>query len=234
MHPLTLSVLFLLVAVALVAWTVSRSRARTLKVNPLVHELAQLVNPFDPIVHARVVASGHPTAEVAEAPTKNKLRQIEEALAEKRTERAGLAKARDEARDAFANSESITLDSDEGQAAKEAVRALGECDDAIANLQEAQVATLKMLGKDPAGSRDRRPAGDPTDPRSAGGNWRSDVLASDEVQERLATISASKGASAASNSVRSPRATRSSPTSPAARTCGAATSAGSCRSSAAA
>jgi hypothetical protein len=122
MHSLILGVLFLLVAVALIAWSVVRTRARTPKIHPLVHELAQLVNPFDPVVHARIVASGHPTAEVAEAPLKDKLRQIEEALAEKRTERVGLAKARDEARDAFANSESLTLDSDEGQAAQAAVR----------------------------------------------------------------------------------------------------------------
>jgi hypothetical protein len=164
MHPLIhLGVLFLLVAVTLVVWTVARSRARTPKVHPLAHELAQLVDPFDPAVHARIVASGHPTAEVAEAPLKDKLKAIENELSRARDERVGLAKARDEAREAFANSDGLTLDSDEGQAAQEAVRALGECDDKIANLQAAQVATLKMLGKDPEAQR--RPAGDPSDPR---------------------------------------------------------------------
>lgn len=182
-------------AVALIASTVLARRARAPKVHPLALELARLINPFDPVVHARIAASGHPTCEVAEATLKDKLKRVEADLAEARDERVNLVTARDEAREAFASSESMSQDSDEFKAANEAVRALGACDDRIADLQAVQVATLKMLGKDaPAAARGSQdhPAGDPTDPRLGG--WNSAPLMADEdLRRQLAHASSTKG-----------------------------------------
>lgn len=192
MMPFTLVLLglVLLVVVTLIARMAPRFRAP--KINPLALELAKLVNPFDPRVHARIVASGHPTAEIAEAPLKDKLRRVEADLAEARDERVDLVKGRDDAREKFAGAESLSQDSPEFQEANAAVAALGVCDDRIADLQAVQVATLRMLGKDAPSSapRDRAASGDPTDPRSG---WdSSQITSNEEMRAMLARASTSK------------------------------------------
>jgi HK97 family phage major capsid protein len=162
-------------------------------VHPDAIELASLLRPSWPQISAGIAKSGVPTCEVAEAPLKDKLRRIEAELAEQRDRRAVAVRERDEAREAFAKSDSLSQDSDEFKAAQEKVAALGSIDDRIAELQEMQVATLRMLGKDapePRHSRDTQSAGDPSDPRAG---WRADALFSDdELRERLAVASASK------------------------------------------
>jgi HK97 family phage major capsid protein len=160
------------------------------KINQLALELADLLRPSWPAMHDQILRSGVPTCEVAEAPLKDKLKQIEQGLAEARDSRVELVKARDQARDAFAQSGELSQESDEFKAAQTAVAALGECDDRIAELQAIQVETLKMLGKDPAAQPGHdRPAGDPTDPR---GGWSSALLTDEGLRDRLAQASASK------------------------------------------
>lgn len=136
-----------------------------------------------------VIAGG---AEVADAPLKDKLKKIEAELATERDRRPGLVKARDEAREAFASSESLSQESPEFEAANDAVRELGACDDRVAELKELQVATLKMLGRDaPTSARGNdRPAGDPTDPRTQG--WLAATLGDADTLEALARAAVSK------------------------------------------
>jgi HK97 family phage major capsid protein len=184
MHLLILSTLVLVAAP--IAWTATSHIRRSPKAHPLALELSRLINPFDPAVHERIRLSGHPTCEVAEAPLKEKLKRIENELAEAREERVGLASARDEARAQYAGTESLSADSDEFKAAEHAVRELGECDDKIDALQKVQVATLRMLGKDtPAGGRQGhdRAAGNADDPRG----WNSaHIFESEDIRAQLA------------------------------------------------
>jgi signal peptide peptidase SppA len=146
-------------------------------------------------------------------------------LAAARDERVALVKARDEARAAFAGSESLSQDSDEFKAAQAAVAALGECDDRIAELQAIQVGTLKMLGKDapePAGGRGRAATRPPRGaPRGTAARCSPTTTSAPGCCRRPRP----RRGSAASTSARSPPATRWSPTSPAPRACAAATTA---------
>lgn len=145
-------------------------------------ELAELLRPSWARISAGIARQGVPTCEVADATLKDTLKRIEAELASARDDRVAAVNARDEARQAFAASGNLSQDSDEFKAAQEAVRALGEIDDRIAELQTIQVETLKMLGRDaPAASTPGhdRPAGDPTDPR---GGWSSAHLFDDEVK----------------------------------------------------
>ena len=139
-------------------------------------ELAELLKPSWPQFSAEIARSGVPTCEVAEAPVKEKLKEIEAALVQARDEKVGLQEAVNEARAAYANTESLTTDSDEFKDAEKAVRDLGECEDRIADLTKAQVTTLKMLGRSTPRDQDRQPAGDPTDPRGGAG-WNARVPA---------------------------------------------------------
>jgi hypothetical protein len=161
------------------------------KAHPLAVELAKLINPFDPAVHARIVASGHPTAEVAEAPLKDKLKRIEAELSDARDDRADAVKARDAAREKYAGSDSISQDSPEFAEAKEAVRRVGEIDDRIAGLQAVQVETLKMLGKDPEQTTYVRDGatGDSSDPRGWDG---AALFAGEEIRRMLTHASSTK------------------------------------------
>lgn len=161
-------------------------------IHPDALELAGLLKPTWPKVSARIARSGVPTCEVAEAPLKEKLKTIEAELASAREARVEAVKERDEARDAYAGIEDITPDSKEFKEAEAAVKALGEIDDKIANLQAAQVGTLKMLGKDAPQSAGSRAAGDPSDPRGAA--WDSSgLLANEEIRATLAHVATSKG-----------------------------------------
>lgn len=155
-------------------------------------ELAELLKPSWPTISARIAASGVPTCEVAGAPLKEKLKAIESELAAKRDERGPLVKARDEARETYAGTEDLSPESPAFKEAEQAVRALGTCDDRIAELQALQVGTLRMLGKDAPAPIDGVPAGDPSDPR--GSKWSSQaLLAGDDVRRALTHASTTKG-----------------------------------------
>jgi hypothetical protein len=131
-------------------------------------------------ISAAIERSGVPTMHVVEGGLKDKLKQIEEGLAEAREERVGLAKTRDDAREAYAGTKDLTGESAEFKEAEEAVRALGECDDKIGALTAAPT---------PAGQA--TPAGDPSDPR---GGWDSSRLFADEdMRARLRYAASSKG-----------------------------------------
>jgi HK97 family phage major capsid protein len=146
-------------------------------IHPDALELASLLKPSWAEISAGIARSGVPTCEVAEAPLKEKLKKIEDELDTKRDELAEAATVRDAARDAYAGTDDISPDSEEFKEAQEAVRVYGELADQIANLQAAQVGTLKMLGKDaPAPSGDR-PSGDSSDPRG----WDSSRLFAEEM-----------------------------------------------------
>jgi HK97 family phage major capsid protein len=156
-------------------------------------ELARLLKPSWGAITDALERSGVPTCLRDEDALKAKLKKVEEQLASARDERVGLVQARDEARAAFAGSDSLSQDSDEFQAAQAAVAALGACDDRIAELQAIQVGTLKMLGRDPEQpeQRGRGGAGDGSDPRAA--MWNSHgLLADDDIRQRLMQASHSK------------------------------------------
>jgi hypothetical protein len=90
---------------------------------------------------------------------KRKLAQVEDDLSALRDERAEAVKARDAAKEAFASADGYDTNSDEFKAAQDAVRAVGEIDDRIADAQSAQVGILKMLGQeDPKVARAREDA----------------------------------------------------------------------------
>jgi HK97 family phage major capsid protein len=156
-------------------------------------ELARLLKPSWPAITEGIARSGVPTCLRDEDALKEKLRKVEEQLAAARDERVALVKARDEARAAFAGSESMSQDSDEFQAAQAAVAALGACDDRISELQTIQVGTLKMLGKDAPEAQGGRGRGtDPAEPRGSAG-WNShELLADEDLRARLATAANSK------------------------------------------
>ncbi len=124
-----------------------------------IHEalkLAELLRPSWPTVSARIAASGVPTCEVAEAPLREKLTQIESELSEAREERAVRVRERDKTRNEYANSGDLSTGTQTFKRAERASEELRECDDRIADLQKAQVGALKMLGRDtPRGGRDQ-------------------------------------------------------------------------------
>lgn len=162
-----------------------------------VFELAELDRALWPAIDARIARSGHPTNRVAAADAKleDRLARIEEAISEKRDERADALKARDAAKEAYAGTDNLGTDSDEFKQAEDAVRAVGELDDTIADLQAEQVSVLKMLGRsnrdldDARRSNARRDVD--RDPKAD--NWDSSPLfASDEVVEHLAKLATSK------------------------------------------
>jgi HK97 family phage major capsid protein len=156
-------------------------------------ELARLLRPSWQTLSASI-PPGTPTCEVAEAPLKDKLKEIETELATARDERAAAVKARDKAREEFAASDSLSQDSDEFKAAQEAVRALGEIDDRIAGLQSVQVTTLKMLGETDSAiaenfgvDRSRRKGSDAAD------GWDSSgIFAREGLNAQLEQLSATK------------------------------------------
>jgi hypothetical protein len=153
-------------------------------------ELARLLKPSWPAITEGIARSGVPTCLRDEDALKEKLRKVEEQLAAARDERVALVKARDEARAAFAGSESMSQDSDEFKAAQGAVAKVGEIDDRIADLQAQQVTTLQLLGKD-AQAAERRPNGETHTADDQEWNSRA-LMANDELRAMLAQASASK------------------------------------------
>jgi HK97 family phage major capsid protein len=88
----------------------------------------------------------------ADAKTRNKLKEVRDRLAVKRTERVQLRQQRDACRDAFgeadfANDTDITK-TQEFLDAEQAVGAVGRVEDDIAGLESAESAILKLLGSD--------------------------------------------------------------------------------------
>jgi HK97 family phage major capsid protein len=152
--------------------------------------LAELYRPTWPDICASIERSGAPTCAVAEAPLKEKLKRIEHDLGEARGERVDLSKAVDDAVEKYAGAESISPDSDEFKAAEKARGALGECDERIGQLTEAQIGTLQMLGKPATGKVDTKAAGDASDPRL---QWNSAELFTEEMQQKLSYLATSKG-----------------------------------------
>lgn len=145
-------------------------------------------------VDAKIDASGVPTCKVtgtdSDQDLRGKLSRLETDIAQARDDRKDLQTKVDQAKAAFAGVEGYNRDSDEFQAAQEAVRQLGEHDDKTADMEAAQVGILKLLNhKDGRGNSDR-PSGDPTDPR---GSWNSAAVFEDEqMRAVLQHMSSSK------------------------------------------
>lgn len=152
-------------------------------VHPDALELAELLKPSWSQISEGIALTGVPTCDgTATATLADKLKAIEAELASLRDARVGAVAERDAARDAFANAEGLSKDSPEFEAAKQAVKDLGELDDRIESLKEMQVSTLKMMGKD--APRDRTPVGDPSDPRGDGWNAAA-ILSAEGVMSML-------------------------------------------------
>jgi len=152
-----------------------------------IRVLAAMYRPTWSGISAAIERSGVPTMHVAEGSLRDTLKEVEGQLAEKRAERAGLLKAREEVKDQFASADDKSPDGDAFKAAEEKVKALGECDDSIDALRQTQEMTLRLLGKDP----ETAPAGDPSDPRIEG--WDSSrMFAADGLRERLTHAATSK------------------------------------------
>lgn len=132
-----------------------------------IRALAALYRPTWADISAAIERQGVPTMEVKDRTASDKLKDIEKQLAEKRAELPKLTEERDKARDTYANQENVLPGTPEFEAAEEAVRNLGECEDQIEQLQQAQTGVLKMLGRDDRnlGRGQDRAAGDPSDPR---------------------------------------------------------------------
>jgi hypothetical protein len=125
---------------------------------------------------------------------KDKLKQVEEDLSGLRDERKTAAEQREEAKRAFAAVDGYDTDSDEYKAAQDAVRAVGEIDDKIADAQAAQVGILRMLGQTDADIARNNGGGDPG--REKTGDqlvWDSKALFEREgVKDELMRASATK------------------------------------------
>lgn len=129
------------------------------------------------------------TTPAPEASLRDKLKQIEAELAEQRDARADAIKERDRARDAFANSGTLSQSSEEFREAQAAVGRCGRIDQRIAELQEMQVATLKLLGKDvPEGAGTLFSDTAPPFPASRGWN-AGEVLRNEPVRAQLEQMS---------------------------------------------
>jgi HK97 family phage major capsid protein len=97
---------------------------------------------------------------------RDQLKRIRSGIEEKRTERAEKVKVRDEAKEKFAGSD-VPIDqlteTDDFKAAEQAVKEVGELDDAINQLKAAETGVLEMLGEsapDPEGPNGNGPSGE--------------------------------------------------------------------------
>lgn len=124
---------------------------------------------------------------------KAKLSSLEEEIDGLRDEHAAAQRDVQSARDTFAANDQLDTDSDEFAAAEKAVGKAGALADRIADAQAKQVAILGLLGDTSAvPGRERRAAGDRTDPRATG-VWDSGELFAGEVAAQLERASASSG-----------------------------------------
>jgi hypothetical protein len=122
------------------------------------------------------------STDTTEAGLREKLKDIEDRIAQAREDRVPLKDARDKARDEFASSDDQGQEGEAFGNAEAAVRALGEHDDMIAELQNMQVGTLRMLGKDgPA----PLPPGDNGNQPAVVDQWDSSRLFADEDTRRM-------------------------------------------------
>jgi HK97 family phage major capsid protein len=121
---------------------------------------------------------------------KDKLKSVEAQLDEARNERAAKAKERDAAREAFAGIDGADTSSPEFQQARKAVEELGQVEQRISGLSEAQVGILKMLGNDPAITRKADTGGDDRDET---GEWSAKSLFTDELVAKLERAANTKG-----------------------------------------
>ncbi len=123
---------------------------------------------------------------------KRKLEQVEDRLRGLREDRKTAVAARDKAKEEYGQVPDGTDDSAQYEAAREAVRRVGEIDDNIAAESEKQVELLKMLGDKEAGKREPRPGVARIDEES-GEVWSSAHLFEDpELLQQLEKISASQ------------------------------------------
>lgn len=99
---------------------------------------------------------------VKDAPLRDRLKAVRAELDEARSERAEKLKEKESAKETFAKAEldpKALNESAEFKAAEEAVRAVGQVDDQIADLKHAEESILAMLGEDaPAPSNGNGPA----------------------------------------------------------------------------
>lgn len=119
---------------------------------------------------------------------KDKLDRVENDLAAKRSERAEKMKDRDAAKAAFAGVDEYDTNSQEFKDATEAVKAVGEIDEALAELSQRQVGLLKMLGQDDrahATERDGTRADDEQNNGVSKGWDAAALLRKDGVAEKL-------------------------------------------------
>lgn len=121
---------------------------------------------------------------------KKKLKQVEDDLAQLRLERADKIKARNEAREKFAQPPNYDTNSDEFKAAQESVKLVGEVDEKISEAQAAQVGILKMLGQSDhtAGDVDVRYNREKGERPSEDDGWNSNALFANETGQRLKAL----------------------------------------------
>lgn len=99
---------------------------------------------------------GNPGKDGTHMPTKNasmndQLKSVRAKLDEKQDERNALVTERDSAKDKFASADvpaDQMTEHEDFKAAEQAVRGLGETDDAITDLRQAEVSLLEMMGQD--------------------------------------------------------------------------------------
>lgn len=157
-------------------------------IHPYAQELARLMEPSWPAMSAQLARSGVPTCEVAEAPLKDKLKNIEAALGDARDELRAAAAARDEARTKYAQVPGLTQNSPEFRAAKAAVAAHGAAQGKVDHLVEEQITTLKLLGRDDhARDASSRAYGPAAAPRSTDG-WDSGAVVNESNAAQLAAF----------------------------------------------
>lgn len=142
------------------------------------------------------IAGGDGTLEATPKALKKKLDQVESDLASARDERAKKVTEREQAKAAFAGTDVNDVESTEFKAAQDAVQAVGEIDDSIANLQTLQVGLLKMVGQNDraeeiVGGGSRAETDEKAQTTSKG--WDAASLFRDkELRERLKSMAGSK------------------------------------------
>lgn len=127
------------------------------------------------------------------ANAKDKLKEIEADVSRLRDERVEALKARDKARDEFAGQDGYDVNSDAFKSAQEAVKKVGEIDEALASAQLAHVETLKMLGQsgEVAQGRDGGERMKARDGEQEGWNSKS-IFENENLREALTRASTTK------------------------------------------
>jgi HK97 family phage major capsid protein len=123
-------------------------------------------------------------------PVKRRLADLQITIGQARERRSELLQARDQAREEFIESGGDDKSSQYDKA-RAAVRALGEQDDRIANLQQEQTELLKQLAGEKAPDGDAGRSAAPPAPMSA--PWATaDLLAADNVRHELEQMASTK------------------------------------------